>query len=87
MQPNQFIDISQPIRVSGLPVRLPAGTYRFKLDHANTKVISVDPNDSRIKYVSTPLIPAQNESFVNNLRSGNESFVNDLRLWKGSGLN
>lgn len=59
MQSNQFIDISQPIRVSGIPVGIPGGTYRFNLDHANTQFISFDPNDSRIKYVSTPLIPIQ----------------------------
>lgn len=59
MQSNQFIDISQPIRVSGIPTGLPGGTYRFNLDHANTQFISFDPNDSRIKYVSTPLIPIQ----------------------------
>lgn len=63
MQSNQFIDISQPIRVSGLPVGLPGGTHHFKLDHANTQVISVDPNDSRIKYVSTPLIPIQPRTY------------------------
>lgn len=51
MQSNQFIDISQPIRVSGIPVGVPCGTYRFNLDHANTQFISFDPNDSRIKYV------------------------------------